>query len=143
MAVEGGHRNRERAGFYNELIGRFEEDGTPSDGSLLAYAAHELALGVLMDGVPARAHYESHYRQTGEMPAQLVPVECDQSVKYLWEYFQSINARRTFTEAGPNPVPHEGLEAWARMRNIQLDRFELGALNMLEQVYLSIASKRK
>jgi hypothetical protein len=126
------------------LIGRIDSDGNPTEGSLLAYAAHEMELSARQaDGLPLRAHLESAARQTGTVPEQLLPVECPESVLYIWEYFSSMNDRRTFNEHGPNPITHEGVEAWARRRGIALERFEQDALDALEGLYFHLRAVKK
>lgn len=54
-----------------------------------------------------------------------------------------MNARRTGNGFGLNPITDEGVEAWARRRGIRLERFENYALDMLEQLFLSLQSKKK
>ncbi len=71
----------------------------------------------------------------------LRPVECPDEVKYLWEYFLSMSRRRTSNGFGPNPIPDEGVEAWARRHRIQLQSFENQALDAIESMYLSIQSR--
>jgi len=144
MAHEDCLRCGERTGFYAGLIGRLNEDGEPTEGSLLAYAAHELSLGMRQaDGATLRTHLLSLWRQSGSMPEQLWPVDCPDAVQYLWEYFCNMNARRTHGEHGPNPITDEGVEAWARRRGIVLQPFENEALDALEQFYLSSTAKSK
>ena len=71
----------------------------------------------------------------------LDPVEYDESVEYLWRYFQDMNVRRTSNGFGPNPITEEGVEAWARRRGIRLVPFENRILDALEVMYLNIQAK--
>jgi hypothetical protein len=148
VASKDGHRDRERFAFYQSLIGSYgarNEDGTPiPDSGLLGFAGRETELSMRQeDGATLRKHLESHERQSGERHPLLEPVECDDSVKYLWEYFCSMNTRRTNSGFGYNPITDEGVEAWARRRGYRLERFENVALDALEQLFLSIQSKAK
>jgi hypothetical protein len=89
----------------------------------------------------------SHWRQEGydpeKMPEELRPVECPKEVEYLWDYFRSMSRRRTGNGFGANPIPDEGVEAWARRRGIVLLPFENEMLDGMEQVLLSIRNKAK
>lgn len=144
MEGEGGREDRVRAGFYDGLIGWLDVNGVPTDESLLAYAANEMALGALQDdGVALRVHLESVWRQTGKLPEGLIPINCPDSVKYLWGYFLDMCKRRTSNGFGVNPITDEGVEAWARRRGLHLTRFEQRALDALEQLYLATRAKDK
>jgi len=114
------------------------------DSGLLGFAGRETALSARQeDGATLREHLQSHERQSGERHPLLEDVECDESIIYLWDYFCSMNARRTGNGFGLNPITDEGVEAWARRRGIRLERFENYALDMLEQLFLSLQSKKK
>lgn len=76
------------------------------------------------------------------MPEELESIDCPLEVLYLWEYFLDMSKRRTGTGFGLNPIPNEGVEAWAHRRGIQLLPFENRLLDELEQLFLSITNKR-
>lgn len=99
------------------------------------------------DGSTLEAHLRNLWRQNSyrpeDMPEQLQEVECEECVKYLWGYFLSMNLRRTSSGFALNPIPHEGVEAWARGRRYSLQAFEYIMLDRLEALYLSIVNKQK
>lgn len=126
------------------MIGSLDEDGVPTAGSLLAFAANELALGARQaDGATLRVHLESLARQTGKIPDQLLPVDCPVEAKYLWEYFCNMSERRTSGPNGLNQITHEGVEAWARRCGVRLQPFENAALDALEGLFMLVQSKGK
>lgn len=111
---------------------------------MLAFAQRELLLDSRTgDGPTQREAYASHRRQGGPIEEQLEPLECPEEAYYLWEYFCSMNARRTGNGFGPNPITDEGVMAWAARRGIILMRIEHEALDALEALFMSIASKKK
>ena len=148
MASADGQYHRERCAFYQSLIGSYgalDGDGKPiQDSGLLGFAGRETELSARQDdGATLRAHLESHERQSGERHPLLNPIECDESVKYLWGYFQDMNLRRTSNGFGYNPITDDGVEAWARRRGYRLEPFENHALDALEVMYLSAQAKKK
>lgn len=141
-------RDRIWRGFYSRLIGSYgarDEKRRPiPDSGLLGFVGRELELAAPQpDGCTLREHLKNFQRQSGEHEPLLDPVECDDAVKYLWQYLLSMNARRTYNGFGPNPITDEGVEAWARRRGIRLERWEHKALDALEQLYLAKAAEKK
>lgn len=146
MAFKGSCSDRERGAFYQSLIGNYDardaEGKSIPDSGLLGFAGREIALTTVQsDGATLRVHLESFERQSGEHQELLDPVECDDSIKYLWEYFCSMNTRRTNNGFGPNPITDEGVVAWERRRGIKLESFENKILDALEVLYLNIQAK--
>ena len=121
MANQGGRCDRSRAGFYAGLT----ED-------LLEFAEHEFALSAVQsDRATLRDHLEKHWRDSGEMPEELEPVDCPESLLYLWGYFAKMNDRRK-----DGAISNQEMESWAHLRGIVLARFEVDALDALESAYL-------
>lgn len=60
---------------------------------------------------------------------------CPTEAAYLFAYWCSMNARRTSSGFGPNPITEEGVIAWQRRRGIVLDRVEHEAIDALESMY--------
>lgn len=89
-------------------------------------------------GGTVRDHLLSQQRQSKQVPSQLLPVECDESVKYLWGYWTSMNARRI----SPNPISSGELQAWASLRGIVFSQFELNALDAIESLYFELQPKK-
>lgn len=148
MASEDGQRNRERLAFYLDLIGSygaFDSQRRPiPDSGLLGYAGQQIVLSAIQDdGCALRVHLESMQRQSGKPEPLLQAVEHDESVEYIWEYFCSMNARRTSNGFGPNPITEEGVEAWARRRGIRLEPWENRLLDALESLFMSLQAKVK
>jgi hypothetical protein len=76
---------------------------------------------------------EKHWRDTGEMPEELIPVTCPESMVYLWGYFVSMSARR-----GDEPINNQEMQAWAQLRGIALVPFEVEALEKLEAIHVKL-----
>jgi len=95
------------------------------------------------DGTTQRDHIESYQQQTGVIPEGWEPVECPACMRYLWGYFLEMNCRRTSTGFGINPISHEALDAWQRLRGIKLLPFEIRALDALESAFLLSRNKAK
>jgi len=70
------------------------------------------------------------------------PIACPAEAEYLWEYFVSMNARRTNNGYGSNPITETDLAAWAARRGIVLEPFEGAAIDAMEQLFLQCDSKR-
>jgi hypothetical protein len=110
----------------------------------LEYAENELNLSKVQDdGATLRQHLESIEAQTGVTPDQLIPVEVEECVLYIWRWFLEMNARRTSNGFGSNPISEEALASWCKRRNIQLAEFEYQALDALEIMYLTNQQPKK
>ena len=105
-----------------------------------------MALSEIKDGVTVREHYLKHWKMLNydpaEMPAQLKEVECADEVMYLWDYFESMNLRRTSNGFGLNPVTEEALQGWQKRWKITLEPFEWLIIDALETLYLSEKAKQ-
>lgn len=131
MANKGGRRNRGGSAFYHSLI-----------GGLVDFAKNELALGTRQsDDATLRDHLLKHWRDTGEMPPELGPVECPDSMRYLWEYFTSLSKRRSGIGYPSNAISNQELRSWAAGRGIALEPFEVEALEELEAAYLDYQTR--
>jgi hypothetical protein len=65
-------------------------------------------------------------------------------LEHIWEYFQSLNAKRTVGPASPNPLSDEQILAWQRRHRIFLTPFESECIDLLDVIFLnSQASARK
>lgn len=95
----------------------------------------------LPDGSTQRDHINSYFRQTHEWPAGWKPIICPESTAYLWEYWISMDTRRTSNGFGPNPVTDAEVESWARRHGVQLNLWENMALDAIEFAYF--VSKQK
>ena len=57
--------------------------------------------------------------------------------------FLEMNARRTSSGFGPNPITYTEITAWSGLRGITLSEYELDVLNRLEHAYLDSIPKPK
>ncbi len=84
-----------------------------------------------------RWHLESVYEQSGIMPAELdvppLPVE----LAYLYNYFLSMNAKRTCGASSANPLSDLEILAWQQRRRIELSPFELDCIDALDIAFLT------
>lgn len=97
-----------------------------------------MALGEELDGATLREHYESIWKQTGSMPAELDTPECPPGLRHIWEYFGRVSLRRSFTSEGvPVPVSNQELSAWQALNGVSLSTFEVEVMDGLERVYIS------
>ena len=65
---------------------------------------HEFELNARQkDGSTLRENLESVYRQTGNMPKQLEPVEMPECLHYLWAWFCELSGGRGYAEFGALP----------------------------------------
>jgi hypothetical protein len=68
------------------------------------------------------------------MPPELVPVDCDPCVRYIFTYWLSLNRRRK----GFDPITELDIFAWSWLRGIRLNAFELDVLEKVEDLYFKI-----
>ena len=131
--------DRERHAFYQGLIGRLDDEGRPTEGSLLAYAEREIRLGLrLKDGTRQGDHVLAEYRRDKVWPEGWEPVECAEEAKYLWSYFCKMSLRRTSNGFKPNPLSHSEVVAWQSRARIRLEVWEEEAIDALEALYISM-----
>ncbi len=108
----------------------------------MEFAEAEFKLGVVQpDGATLREHYENLLRQKGVTHELLEASECPDSLFYIWEYFLTMNIRRTGNGYGPNPLTPPEVEAWARLHGVRLTPFEAEALDGLETRFLKHFAK--
>lgn len=105
---------------------------------LLEYVDHQLKLGERSaDGSTLRDHLLSAQRQTGTEHPALLPAECLEEAKYIYEdYFLSMSRRRISGSVGPGALSNAEVQAWARLRGVTLSLFEIEALDRIESLWL-------
>lgn len=109
---------------------------------MLAFADSEFQLSAVQkDGSTLRAQYESHWRQSGEMPDQLIYEPCPEELKYLWELYQKIAGGRDGGGFGIAPLTWLNIEAWSRLSRVSLLPFEVEAITQLDVVFRNSQSK--
>jgi hypothetical protein len=94
-----------------------------------------------------RDAFASFKRQTGrDHPQSAGTYPVPESVAYLLHYFAEMCRGRPVTEVGLLPIPATEIVAWCQLTGIRLERWELSAIIMLDQAYLTIMrrdSKKK
>lgn len=89
------------------------------------------------DGATARQHLMSLWRQTRVKPAQLEVPPCPVLLKHVWEWFMHLHRRRGMGERGPHPLSYTEIKSWSELRNIQLQQYELDAIDALDVAYFA------
>jgi hypothetical protein len=64
--------------------------------------------------------------------------EVPEAMAHLWRWFRELAMGRTFTEYGAQALSHAEIDAWARLRRIELSSKELDVLRMLDAVMLNV-----
>jgi hypothetical protein len=87
-------------------------------------------------------HLENLQQQTGITDLMLVPAECVEQSKYLYDYFLSMNRRRVNNGYGPLAITHMEMMAWAQLHGVGLSPFEVEVLDSIEDKYLQRCQAR-
>lgn len=65
-----------------------------------------------------------------------------EEILYIWDYFISMNNRRTATAMGDeNPLSSLEILSWARLNKVPISAFESRVLDRLEVMYFRIKAK--
>lgn len=67
---------------------------------------------------------------------------CPEATGYIWQWFCEIDATRSGTGYGANPIALRDLEAWCRLRKVVLTDFELDCLLALDRVRIVAMAKK-
>lgn len=111
------------------------------------FAVHEFRLMARQkDGSTLREHLERQ-AQSGRMlgqppPALLAPKELPECAAYLWRWFIELSCARSYSEAGPLPISHAEMLAWARLTRNDPDAWEIAALREIDRAYLAETMKK-
>jgi hypothetical protein len=73
------------------------------------------------------------------MPPELLPVDFHPVVRYIFDYWSSLNRRRVAF----NPISDLDIFAWSSLRGIPLNSFELDVLERLEDLYFKVVINPK
>ena len=79
--------------------------------------------------------------RTGKQHPDLIQPEMDDSVIYVWNWFIELNAQRTGTGFGANPIQFVDIQAWAYLTGRKPTPWEIKSLRKLDQVWLAELSK--
>lgn len=106
---------------------------------MLVFAEHQFLLSAPQsDGATLRQHLEVVAEKTGIVPDELQAHPCPEAAVYLWEWFIDVVGVRGM---GASSLTHFEIEAWARMKGIELAAFEVAALRALDRVAMTQAGK--
>jgi len=83
-------------------------------------------------------------RRTGrDHPDAICPVKCPPSMAYLWSWFWQVSAGRSIAAmGGVLPIPPSEILAWAQLRQVTFEVWELEVLNRLDVAFVRMASKK-
>ncbi|ASP85482.1 hypothetical protein CDO26_13300 [Sinorhizobium meliloti] len=63
--------------------------------------------------------------------------------RLFWQWFGELNSARTWHQAGPNPISHAEIEAWARLNRWPVQSRHVAAIRALDDAWLeNFYSKR-
>ncbi len=62
---------------------------------------------------------------------------------YLWEGFWELNQGRQSGMSGPVSLPWLEIKAWAELKGIELDAWDIKALRLMDNAYLGQVNKQK
>lgn len=63
--------------------------------------------------------------------------------QYLWSWFAELSNARGNSGFGPSPITYLEIQAWAALKQISIEVFEVNALKALDSVYLNSSNKEK
>ncbi len=85
------------------------------------------------DGRTQRDHLASHSRGRKRIEAaSKLPDE----LRYVWDMFTRLSRRRAYG-FGPNPISYNDVHALAQLERIELNGWEIEAIELLDDLWLS------
>lgn len=107
---------------------------------MLRFAQQQFQLDAReQDGSTTRETLEAYARNnpTAPLPVLLEEVECDLSVRYIFDYWKEVSKLRQLgMELSPISWPE--LESWKNLKRITLTPWEVDTLTDIEAIYISI-----
>ncbi len=76
------------------------------------------------------------------MPADLNVPDLPVELSYLWEYFQSMNRKRTTGGMALDPLSDAQIMAWEQRRRIKLSPFENECIDELDAAFMAHVAKK-
>lgn len=106
---------------------------------MLAFAKAEFVLQAKQtDGATLRAHLQIAAEQLGYLPEELRDAPAlPFSMEAHWRWFTDLHFRRSSNGYSPNPISFTELDAWSRLRGVQLSTFDVDAIMQLDTVYFA------
>lgn len=72
---------------------------------------------------------------------ELIGPACPPAAEYVWAWFRELDAARSSSGFGTNPLSFSELEAFARVHGIQMSGFEAEWLRALDAAALASAAE--
>jgi len=76
------------------------------------------------------------------MPEQLESAFCPVEVKYLWEWFVQLSAKRTSNGFGSNRISDVEIMAWSNLRQIKLTPFDMQAIDAMDNIFMQFQNSK-
>lgn len=95
------------------------------------------------DGVTLRDTLLSVERQTGRRDSRLDTTPIPEAGGWHWWVFWDVNKMRTYGDYGPKKISIHDLEAWMRLNNEELSRFDVHRVMEMDIAYLNAVTKAK
>lgn len=81
---------------------------------------------------------------TGQLPKELEASPCPHELSYIWSWFLELSGARSSNGFAANPIQYSEIDAWARLKKINITPFEVEAIVKIDGVFLShMAEKAK
>ena len=76
-------------------------------------------------------------RQTGKIPQELQDLpRLPEGAEHVWNYYHELSRTRQ-SGMSVNPISHQEIDAWGRLRGIRLLGWELAAILGIDSVFLT------
>ncbi|MEF2074348.1 phage tail assembly chaperone [Consotaella aegiceratis] len=62
--------------------------------------------------------------------------------RLLWQWFGELHEARGYGMVGPDPISHVEIEAWARLRRVQLQPHHVEIVRAMDAAWIEAAHKR-
>lgn len=87
-------------------------------------------------------HLETVWRQTGKIPQQLEDLpELPELATHVWQYFIDLHGERGNSGMGAGKITSAGLLDWQAVEGIKLKQWEIRAIRLIDNLWMSIAGK--
>lgn len=77
-----------------------------------------------------------------EYEARRAEAEPPEGGRYILGWFWQLHGQRQAGMAGPLPLSHQELAAWAGLAGLRPEPWEVDALRLLDQTYLDFVAER-
>jgi len=73
---------------------------------------------------------------------KLTPIEYNEVVQYIWEWFCDLSGGRSYSEAGPGPLTYTEIRSWAELTREELEAWEVKVLKRIDRLFISESLKK-